>query len=67
MILSFAYIQGQEGEALAYYEQRLQITLDSNEKKQLEEFVKMLREKVEGKSQGRGSFSLSGLSLHCPA
>jgi hypothetical protein len=65
MIMSFAYLEGQEVEALAYYEKRLQTTRDPNEREQLEEVVRNLRAEVKKQNQSLPDFSLSGLSLKC--
>jgi hypothetical protein len=63
--MSFAYIEGQEAEALSYYEQRLLITADPEERKQLDELVKKLRDTVEKTHQPMPDFPLSSLSLSC--
>jgi len=43
---NFAYIEGQELEALDYFEKRLQITLDRDEQAALTKIVESLRKKV---------------------
>lgn len=65
MTMSFAYIEGQEAEALAYYEERLKTTRDPQEQKQLAETVENLRREAKKKNQPMPSFSLSSLSLKC--
>jgi hypothetical protein len=65
MTLSFAYIKGQEAEALAYYEKRLQTTYDPDERKQLHELVENLRAEVKKQNLAVPDFSLSSLSLKC--
>ena len=65
MAMSFAYIEGQETEALAYYEERLKTTRDPQEKQMLEEVVTNLRREVTKSKKSLPNFSLSGLSLKC--
>jgi hypothetical protein len=65
MIMSFAYIEGQEAEALSYYEQRLLTTADPDERKQLEILVKTLRAVVEKADQRLPNLPLCSLSLSC--
>jgi hypothetical protein len=63
--MSFAYIEGQEAEALSYYEKRLQAALDPKERSQLEALVFKLRAQVKKTNQPQLDFSLSSLSLKC--
>jgi hypothetical protein len=65
MSMSFAYIEGQEAEALSYYEQRLLRTADPDERKQLQELVKILRAAVEKTNQRVPDLPLCSLSLKC--
>lgn len=44
--MSYAYVQGREAEALAFFEKLLNQALDSNERAELEKLVAELREKV---------------------
>lgn len=67
MTLSFAYIEGQEAEALAYYEQRLRTTSDPTERKQLKSLVEILRQEVKKQNQAVPNFPLSSLSLKSAA
>ncbi len=61
--MSFAYIQGQEAEALVYFEKRLQTSRDPEEREQLETIVRRLRMEVRKQNQPMPDFSMSGLSL----
>jgi len=45
--MSFAYIQGQESEALAYFERLLNQPMSEADRAQLEDLVRDLRRKVE--------------------
>lgn len=65
MNTSFAYIEGQEAEALSYYEKRLQVTTDPDERKRLDQLVQRLRTEVQKTRQYLPDFSMSGLSLRC--
>ena len=56
--MSFAYIQGREAEALAFFEDKLSTTSDANERKQLEEIVRKLRELV-GKDKQTNTSALT--------
>ncbi len=44
--MSYAYIQGREAEALAYFEKLLNQPLDPKERAQLEKLIGELRQKV---------------------
>jgi hypothetical protein len=50
--MSFAYVQGREAEALAFFEDKLSAATDPSERKQLEEIVSKLRELVGKDKQG---------------
>lgn len=63
VVMSFAYVQGQEAEALAYYEQRLKSTRDPNEWQQLEQIVRKLRLELQRLNKALPDFPLSSLSL----
>ncbi|MGD0815926.1 MAG: hypothetical protein ABSA83_20225 [Verrucomicrobiota bacterium] len=67
MTSSFAYIQGQEAEALDYYDKRLQSAVNPTEREQLEKLVQDLRSKLEKTNQPLPARSLPGLSLSCAA
>jgi hypothetical protein len=60
--MSFAYIQGQEAEALDYFDKRLQITSSPEEREQLKEIVRKLRAEVTKLKQPM-PFPMNGLSL----
>lgn len=45
--MSYAYIQGKEAEALSYFETLLNQPLDPDDRVQLEELVRELRQKVQ--------------------
>jgi uncharacterized glyoxalase superfamily protein PhnB len=45
--MSFAYFQGQEPEALAYYERRLQTERDPKVRQEIQELVDKLKKLVE--------------------
>lgn len=66
--MSFAYIQGREAEALAFFEKRLQVSRDQSERDQLtkvvEELRNALRERGEKIPDDLGVRSLS-LSYSC--
>lgn len=49
--MSYAYIQGQEAEALAFFEKLLSQALDPKERAELEELVEELRRKVTAKEE----------------
>jgi hypothetical protein len=63
--MSFAYIEGEEAQALSYYEKRLMASRDPNERSQLETLVRNLRAEMEKTNQPHIDFSLSSLSLKC--
>lgn len=44
--MSYAYVQGQEAQALAYYKKLLEITSDPEQRGKLQEIVKFLEEIV---------------------
>ena len=47
--MSYAYIQGREAEALAFFEKMLNQALNPNERAELEQLVDELRQKVTSK------------------
>lgn len=49
--MGFAYIKGQESEALAFFESQLDQCQDPEQKRQLETFVQMLREIIKNSDQ----------------
>lgn len=65
MNASFAYFEGQEAQALVFYERRLRETQDPEERRRLERLVQELRAVVEETKQPLPDFSLSALSLRC--
>jgi hypothetical protein len=52
--MSYAYIQGREAEALAFFQTMLNQALDPNERAQLEKLVDELRQKVTSKEEQAG-------------
>ena len=57
--MSFAYIQGQEAEALAYFERLLNQPLPASDRQHLERLVLQLRQKVEAQAQQEKTVELA--------
>jgi len=49
--MSFAYIQGREVEALAFFESKLSVTTDASDRKDLEALIRKLREDIKNTKQ----------------
>jgi hypothetical protein len=56
--MSYAYIQGQEAEALSYFERLLKQPLDPKERAQLEKLVEELRSKVKSDEKTSRQFAM---------
>ncbi|HWY39533.1 MAG TPA: hypothetical protein VNX27_01940 [Chthoniobacterales bacterium] len=57
--MSFAYIQGQEAEALAYFERLLNQPLPESDREQLKRLVEQLRRKVESEAHPENTVELT--------
>jgi hypothetical protein len=60
--MSFAYIEGQEAQALAFFEKLLEQCADVEKRKDLEIFVEKLRAKVKETNPPASSASKEGFS-----
>jgi hypothetical protein len=65
--MSFAYIEGQEAQALAFFEKQLERCTDANERKELEIFLEKLREKIKQAGQSTPPAPKESFSLGSPA
>jgi RNA polymerase-binding transcription factor DksA len=63
--MSFAYIEGQEAQALASFEKQLEQCTDSNQRKELEAFIAKLRAKIKEANQTLPQSSQESFSLCC--
>lgn len=63
--MSFAYVQGRELEALAYFEAKLSSTTDLEERKQLQEAVCKLREVVKKNEQALAPLGIYANATVC--
>ena len=62
--MSFAYIEGQEAQALAFFEKQLEQCADAAIRKDLESFVEKLREKIKGSNQNPPQTTNEGFALN---
>ena len=63
--MSYAYIQGREAEALAFFEKLLNQALEPKERAELERLVEELREKVTSEEQQAAmSRALQNVAAH---
>ena len=63
--MNFAYIQGQEAEALAYYEKRLQQTRDEREQEELKAVIEHLKKAVAKTGERVPDAPMRSLALSC--
>lgn len=61
--MSFAYLEGQEEEALMFFEKRLMIARDEEERQMLRQLVEQLRAVLRSRGMTVPDYSNRGLSL----
>ena len=59
MSFAFAYVQGQERQALAFYKRRLELTTDPEQRKELQLMVEHLQRVVEKSDSAEPEVELS--------